>query len=104
MKYITIFDTPKQNQVTIISHLFKENQIDYRILNEATNNAIPVGKSVQVMDNQVEKAKNILKENGFYGTLEPKPTSEVNYRFLWYLFFALLLIVVISALINWYLF
>lgn len=104
MKYITIFDTPRQNQIAIIRHLFEENQIKFRILDEATNTAIPVGVRVQVVENQVLRAKNILKENGFYGTPEPEANSALNYRFFWYLFLALLLIIIISGLINWCLF
>lgn len=104
MKYVTVFDTLRQNQVTIIRNLFEANQINFRILDEATDSAIPVGVRVQVIENQVLQAKNILKENGFYGTPEPEPDSALNYRFLWYLLFALILIVIISALINWYLF
>lgn len=104
MKYVTVFDTQRQNHVTIIRNLFEANQINFRILDEATNSAIPVGVRVQVIENQVLQAKNILKENGFYGTPEPEPDSALNYRFLWYLLFALILIVIISALINWYLF
>ena len=104
MKYITIFDTPRQNQVAIIRNLFEANQIKFRVLDEATNTAIPVGVRVQVIEDQVLTAKNILKENGFYGTPEPEPDSALNYRFLWYLLLALILIIVISAIINWYLF
>lgn len=100
MKYITVFDAPHQNQVTIIRNLFEQNQLDFRILEESTNSAVPVGAKIQVEERDVERAKKILKENGFLGTPVPEPRSRLNVRFLWYLLLALILIVVISVLVN----
>ena len=101
MKYITVFDTPQQNQITIIRHLFEQHQIDFRIFDESTNAAIPVGVTVQVEENQVEKARSLLKENGFMGTPTPGPEGSENKNYWIFLVVALLAIIAVSILVNW---
>lgn len=100
MKYVTIYDTPQQNRVTIIRHLFTEHQLDFRIFDESTNSAIPVGVRVQVREDQVERARNILRDNGFLGTPMPRPQDNENKRFWIFLLFALLAVIIVSFFIN----
>ena len=102
MEYTTVFTTLQQNQVVIIRHLFKEHGLDFRILDQPVDNAIPAGVRVQVVHTQVGKAKEVLKENGFFGTPEPKPEGKIMRRFWLYLVLGLFLLIIISILLNWY--
>ena len=101
MEYTTIFTTLQQNQVVIIRHLFKEYGLDFRVLDQSVDNAIPAGVRVQVVHNQVGKAKETLKENGFFGTPEPKPEGKIMRRFWLYLLLGLLVLIIVSVLLNW---
>lgn len=100
MKYTTIYTTPSKNQVPVIRHLFEEHQIDHRIFDEPKNDSLPEGTKVQVINEQVNKAKDILKENGFYGTPEPYPDSRTISKFWIFLTLALFLVIIISIVVN----
>lgn len=100
MKYETIYHTPHEHRVIIIRQLFEEHKINFRILNEATNAPIPVGKRVQVPVDQLEQAKNLLKEHGFLGSPKPDPETNENKRHWIILFLALLLVILFSIIIN----
>lgn len=104
MNYVTVWETPQQNQLILVKSIFEQNNLNYRFLDEGANTNFPVGVRVQVEENQAEKARKILKENGFIGTIEPKPEAGVATSFWWYLFLALLVVIIVSAFINWYLF
>lgn len=100
MKYVTIYHARRPNQAFIIKSLFEEHNLNFRILEESTNSAIPEGKRVQVVEEQLKKAKDILKQNGFLGTPEPEPGTGQNKRYWVILFLALLLVILFSILIN----
>lgn len=100
MKYETIYQTLHDSRILIIRQLFEEHKIKFRILNEATNNAIPVGKRVQVPADQIGRAKDVLKQHGFLGTPRPEPGTGENKRYWLFLVLALLLVILFSILIN----
>lgn len=104
MNYVTVWETPRQNQLIILKSIFEQNNIKYRFLDEGTNTNFPVGVRVQVQESQAREARKLLEENGFVGTLEPRPDSGIATSFWWYLFLALLVIIIVSALVNWYMF
>lgn len=103
MNYVTIYNTRNENEAIVIEQLFRQRQIDYRIINEPANNPVHEGKKVQVKEDQTEQAKGILKENGFFGTPKPEPDSKEVTKFWWFLLIALLAVIVVSVLINWFL-
>ncbi len=100
MSYVTIYHTRQTNKEAIIRSLFEEHNINFRILNEATNSAVPVGKSVQVVEDQVKEASDILKANGFFGNTAANQGSGKNMKYWMILFLALLLVILFSVLIN----
>lgn len=100
MEYVTIYHARRPNHAVIIKNLFEDHNLKFRILEETTNSAIPVGKRVQVLEDQVEKAKDILKQNGFLGTPEPEPESGQNKKYWIILVLALFLVILFSILIN----
>lgn len=100
MSYFTIYTTSRQTKIIILKQLFEEHRVDYRVLKEPKNSAVPVGFRVQVTEKHGERAKNILKNHGFLGTPEPAPDSHMLSRFWIYLSMALFLIVIISILIK----
>lgn len=100
MGYFTIYNTSRQNKVLILKQLFEEHQIDYRVLKDIQNSAVPVGYKIQVIEEQGERAKNILKEHGFLRIPEPAPDSHMLSKFWIYLTMALFLIIVISVIIK----
>ncbi len=100
MSYFTIYTTSRETRVIILKQLFDEHRIQYRVLKEQKNSAVPIGFRVQVAEEQGEKAKNILKIHGFLGTPEPAPDSHMLSRFWIYLTMALFLVVIISILIK----
>lgn len=103
MNYVTIYNTRNESEVVVIEQLFRQRQIEYRIINEPANNPVLEGKKVQVRDGQVDRAKGILKENGILGAPKPEPDSKETTRFWWFLLVALLAVILVSVLINWFL-
>lgn len=103
MSYTTIYDTDNQSQVVVIEQLFRQRQIDYRIIDDPEDASVPSGVRVQVRREQVGRAKDILKENGFLGNPRPGPGAQQTKSFWWYLFAGLLVVILVSVLINWYL-
>lgn len=100
MEYITIYHARRPSHAAIIKNLFEQHNLKFRVLEESTNSAIPVGKRVQVMEDQVEAAKNILKQNGFLGINEPEQESGQKNKYWIILFLALLLVILFSIIIN----
>ncbi|WP_424492491.1 DUF2007 domain-containing protein [Salinimicrobium sp. GXAS 041] len=71
MKFITIYNTIHANEVSIISNILEENNIDFHTPDEATNSAAGIGglgmagMRVMVPENQIEEALAVLKDRGF---------------------------------------
>lgn len=102
MNYITIYTTRNKNEEVVIEQFFRQRQIDYRILKAPISPAVPEGAKVQVVGKDVERAKNVLKENGILGRPQPAPESKQTTGFWWYFLFVLLAVIVASVLINWF--
>lgn len=102
MGFITIIETSEGTKISIVRNIFQENNINFQILDENTNNTLPIGARVQVAEDQVERAKLLLRENGFLE--EEKLTEEGDIpksQFWTYLFFALLIVIIVGILIYW---
>ncbi len=71
MKFITIYNTIHTTEVSIISNILEEHNIDFFTPDEATNSAAGIGglgmagMRVMVPENQTEKAVAILEERSF---------------------------------------
>lgn len=102
MSYTTVYESAARSEIAIIRNLFDQDEIDFRVFDESTNDTFPLGVRIQVADEDLEKAMNILKENGFLG--EPEETAQpvTKTRFWTYLFLALFVVVIVAVLINWF--
>lgn len=78
MEYTTIFSSLDRTEISIVKHLFEDNNIDHHILGETTNDAAGIAGSgntgirVQVPSDQFDRAKSVLVENGFLGKKKSK--------------------------------
>ena len=102
MGYISIYDSAERNEISIIKNLFEQHKIKYRVLDEVTNDTLPLGVRVQVWEGQEDLARVILTENGFLGHREDKVERVTKTRFWIYLGLALLAVIVAAVLINWF--
>ncbi len=111
MKFITIYRTLDRTEISIIKHQFEQEEIDYQVNGEATNDSAGVaglgggGMTVQVREEQVEKAKQILTQNGFLGEYKKfestgRKKSPVNKGLL--IILALLVVILAVFLVVWF--
>ena len=100
MNYITVWETAQQNQLVLLRNLFEQEKLDFRILDQNTNNNFATGARVQVEEKDKTRAEAVLRDNGF---LEARTVvrDDVSSKRFWIWFFAALLILIIAAaLIN----
>jgi hypothetical protein len=100
MKFRTILRIYKQNQLTLLRIIFEQNGINYRFRKESDNFNFPLGVSVQVDERHWEKAQLVLRENGFLNESESSMDKNSMLKFWLWLFFALLMVIIVSVLIN----
>ena len=111
MKFITVYRTLDRTEISIVKHQFEQEEINYHVTGEATNDSAGVaglgggGMTVQVREDQVEKAKQILAENGFLGEFKKFETtgrkkSSVNKGVI--IFLALLVVILAVFLVVWF--
>lgn len=116
MEYITIFTSNDRTEVSLIKHLFEDNNVPYNVLGETTNDSAGIagsgitGMRVQVPKDKVDEAKEVLLENGFLGKLKKERTERVEIGrrrsppviSRWILFFLAALVLIVVALIIVY--
>lgn len=100
MSYQTIYETFRPKNIEILKMILKENEMDFRVLKENTNAAIPTGIKLQVREDQQEQAILLLKERGFYRR-RPRITDEnPSGRFWIYLLIALIIIAIVGIILG----
>ncbi len=71
MNFITVFNSNQSFQISIVRNLFDREKINYRIPDEFMDSAAGIGglgingMHVQVLEEDVVRAKVILKDAGF---------------------------------------
>ena len=103
MNYVTIYRTNKQNQIIILKGIFKENNINFRILRDTDPAEFPPEIKVQVVERDREKAQAVLRENGFISSPGDSQGSVAMAKFWLWLVIALLALITASFLINYFL-
>ncbi len=108
MEYITIYRTLDETEISIITDLFEQEEIEYKILDEGARDSAGLnseGVRLQVLENQKEKAREILMEGGFlddqsvHSTKARKSSSFNKWIFI---FLAALVVVIVAVLIMWF--
>lgn len=100
MSYQTIYETFRPKNIEIVKMILKENGMDFRVLKENPNAAIPTGTKLQVREDQQEQAVQLLKERGFYRR-RPRITDENPSGKFWiYLLVALIIIIVVGIILS----
>ena len=100
MEYITVYETFRNSEAHILSNIFKNNNITYRLLDERTNDVVPIGLRLQVIKQDKDRALVLLRENGFLGrrlaTTDESPTG----KFWIYLFVGLLIVIIVGVVVS----
>ena len=100
MHYITVWETAQQNQLILLRNLFEQENLDFRILDQNTNNNFATGARVQVEEKDKERAEAVLRDNGFLRK-RTIARDDVSSKGFWTWFFvAMLLLIIAAALIN----
>ena|SRR5690606_2705802 len=110
MEFITIFSSLDRTEISIITHLFEDNNIKHNVLGEATMDSSGIagagntGYRVQVPKDSVDDAKAVLLENGFLGNWQKgRLKKETHNRSKWVLIFlSALVLIIVSFLIMWF--
>lgn len=99
MQYLTVFESYEPNQVHILRSVFEQYGLKCRILKAPEDKVWPKGIKLQVDDTQKELAFQLMKENGFLGNRFMNANDRPPGKFWIYLFFGLLIVAVVSALV-----
>lgn len=111
MQYITVYRTFDSGELSIIKHRFEDEDLDFKVLDEATNSAAGIGGlggnggvRFQVIEPQVATARKILKELGFSGvTIGDISKEPKNPARKWIvILLAILILILVSFLIMWF--
>lgn len=110
MQYITVYRTFDSGELSIIRHRFEDEDLDFKILDEATNSAAGIagmganGVRIQVIEPQVATARKYLKELGFTGaTMVDRSNEPKNPARKWIvILLAILILILVSFLIMWF--
>ena len=111
MEYKTIYTGDDHAEISIIKHLLEEHSIHYNVLGEATASSAGIGATgnmglrIQVPEDQVDRAKNILRDNGFLGEMKKgreKRRKEPRFSKWMFIFLAALVLIIVSFLIMWF--
>ena len=100
MEYITVYETFKNSEAHILSNIFRNNGIRYRLLNERTNDIVPIALRLQVLDEDKDQALILIRENGFLGESLANTKETPTGKFWIYLFIALLVVIIVGVLIS----
>ena len=111
MEYATIYSGDNHAEISIIKHLLEEHNIAYNVLGEATASSAGIGATgnmgvrVQVPEDQIDRAKDILRDNGFLGEMKKggeKGSKEPKFSKWMFIFLAALVLIIVSFLIMWF--
>lgn len=111
MEFITIYSGDDQGEISIIKHLLEEHNIPYNLLGEATATSAGIGATgnmgmrIQVPEMEIDRAKKILKENGFLGEIKKgraERRKEPKLSKWMFIFLAALVLIIVSFLIMWF--
>ena len=100
MNYVTVWETAQQNQLVLLRNLFEQENLDFRILDQNTNNNFATGARVQVEEKDKTRAEAVLRDNGFLKARTVIRNEASGKSFWMWLFAALLLLIIAAALIN----
>jgi hypothetical protein len=100
MSYSTIFETSAQNQIILLKNIFEQNNVRYRVLDEAANTNFALGVRIEVHDNDKKRAEALLRENGFLEGPAPGQSSVSMAKFWLWLVIALVCLIFAAFLIN----
>lgn len=110
MEFITIYTGDDHTEISIIKNLLEENNIDHKVLGEATASSAGIGATgnmgtrIQVPKDEVDHAKTVLLETGFLGNWQKGKQKRESTRYSkWVLIFlAALVLIIVSFLIMWF--
>ena len=111
MEYTTIYTGDNHAEISIIKHLLEEHNIEYNVLGEATASSAGIGATgnmgmrIQVPEDQIERSKRILRDNGFLGEMKKgreKGSKEPRFSKWMFIFLAALVLIIVSFLIMWF--
>lgn len=99
MEYTTVFESYEPNQIHILRSVFEQYGLRCRILKAPEDKVWPKGMKLQVDYTQKAFAFRLMKENGFMGNRLMNTNNHPTGRFWIYLFFALVLVAIVSAFV-----
>lgn len=102
MEFFTIYTTKDEQEVSILKNVYKEENIEFRILEPEIAFEDPT--SIQVADKDKERAKELLEQTGFLrlGSLhDQKPKRMAGKKWI-LIFLAALILVLVAILITWF--
>lgn len=102
MEYVTIYETFERNEAYILKNIFEQHGIEHRLLDERTNDVVPLGLRLQVNKEQQKRAYILLRENGFLGKRLATTNERPSGRFWIYLFIGLFIVVMIAAFVVYF--
>lgn len=110
MEYTTVYRTFDSAELSIIKHSLEDENIDFQVLDEATNSAAGIagmggaGVRIQVENSQLATARKILKELGFTGvTIGDRSKEPKNPAKKWIIILlAILILILVSFVIMWF--
>ena len=100
MSYSAIFETSAQNQIILLKNIFEQNNVRYRILDEAANTNFALGVRIEVHDNDKKRAEALLRENGFLDGSASKESAVSMSKFWLWLVIALICVIFAAFFIN----
>ncbi|MCX2839746.1 DUF2007 domain-containing protein [Salinimicrobium sp. MT39] len=100
MSYSAIFETSAQNQIILLKNIFEQNNVRYRIFDEAANTNFALGVRIEVHDNDKKRAEALLRENGFLDGSASKESAVSMSKFWLWLVIALICVIFAAFFIN----
>lgn len=106
MEYSTIYRSQDSSEIAIIKHLFEDHEIDHKVLGEVTSGVIAgagvTGTRIQVREDQLDRAKEVLVESGFLGHRKASRAGRPAVSKWVLVFLAVLVLVIVALLITWF--
>ena len=100
MEYITVYETFKRSEAHLLANIFKDNGLEYRLLEGRPKEVIPVGLQLQVTEEHKERALVLIRENGFLGRRLATTKESPSGKFWIWLFVALIIVIIVGIVIS----
>lgn len=105
MNFFTIYSTRDEHEVSILSDLYNEENLEYKILEP--DNSVEKEKDlkhIQVAEKDRDKARELLDQTGFVriGHLHDKKIRRGKGKKWILIFLAALVLVLVAILITWF--